>query len=140
MTTPNQPDVQRYVKAYVQARDRLRSLDEEYKTKAAPLKDLMDKIEGVLDTFLEATKQTSGKTDAGTFYYTHRVTATVNDGEAFMQHVISTNAFGLLNRSANANAVEDYVKTYNHLPPGVNLNRVRKVNVKRPKNGADNDD
>lgn len=121
------------VKEFVKVRDRLAVLEEEFKNnpERKRLLETKDLLEGWLQQFLDRTKATSVKTQAGTAYVTVKTTASLADPQAFMSFVIERGKFELLDRRANANAVKDYVKENGQLPPGANLNTITSVNVRR---------
>lgn len=82
-------------------------------------------------TFLEKTGSESVRTAHGTCYASTRHTASVSDADAFMKYVLDHQAFELLDRRANSTAVKDFVKANNSLPPGVNLNAMRTIGVRK---------
>ena len=92
-------------------------------------------MQNVLTTWLQDFLETAGaqsvKTKEGTVYASTRYTASLADPQAFMDYVIKHTAFDLLDRKANATAVRDFVENHNALPPGVNLNAIRTVGVRR---------
>jgi hypothetical protein len=49
-----------------------------------------------------------------------------------MDHVTGTGQFELLERRASATAVKDYAGKHGALPPGVKLNALRIVGVRKP--------
>lgn len=123
--------VNQRVAQYVQIRDALKALEEEYEKKKQPLVDAQNMLTGWLQDFLEKAGADSIKTDAGTCYNSTRYTASLADPDAFMKHVVSTGQFELLDRRANATAVKDYVKNHGNLPPGANLSAMKTLGVRR---------
>src|SRR5579859_591986 len=67
------------VKGYVYYRDKLRALDEEYTKQKQPMVDVMNKLSGLLQEFLDKTNATSVKTEEGTFYQSTKYTASLAD-------------------------------------------------------------
>lgn len=130
-TAETKAKVNTRVSQYVQVRDALKALEEEYERKKAPLVELQNLLNGWLMDVLDKAGADSIKTDAGTCYLSTRYTASLADPDAFMKHVISTGQYELLDRRANATAVKDYVKAHNNLPPGANLSAVKTLGVRR---------
>ncbi len=125
------PTVDKRIEQFVAIRDRLKALDDEHEEKCRPLKELRDLLTGWMQEFLEKTGSDSIKTAHGTCYSTTRYTASLADPQAFMNFVIENSAWDLINRTANPTAVRDYVAEKGALPPGVNLNALRTVGVRR---------
>lgn len=117
---------------YRSIRDKLKEMDEAHEKAKEPLLKIKALLEGYFEKFLEHTGQQSAATPSGTVHWNSRTTATLEDAEAFMQFVISTQSFDLIDRRANATAVREYAETNKSLPPGVNLSTIRTVGVKAP--------
>lgn len=124
--------LEEYTAAYRICRDRLELMDDEYKKRIKPLLDLKASLEGWFDNFLTTTGATNVATPSGTVHWNTRYTASLEDGEAFMEHVKATKDFDLMERRANATAVRDYAEKHGALPPGVKLSTLRTVGVKKP--------
>lgn len=124
-------DMDKRVSQYVQIRDALKRLEDEYETKRKPLLQLQERLSGRLRTFLETNKLENLKTASGTCYISTRYTASLADPDVFMRFVIANEKFELLDRRANATAVKDYVNDHGALPPGANLNGIQTVGVRR---------
>lgn len=130
-------DIEVVVAEYVAARDLIREIDDKLKTcslakKREELVQFKSQREGMMQEFLDAHRVESMRTKAGTCYKTTRSTASLEDAEGFMNFVIETNKFELLDRRANATAVKDFVKENGQLPPGCKLTTVDEVGVRRP--------
>lgn len=129
-------DMEKRTAQFIQVRDLIRKLEEEHKAVTKPLKEIQETLAGRIQQFMAANKLENLKTKAGTCYTTTRRTATLADPEAFMKYVIEHSAFDLMDRRANGTAVQDFVKKYNALPPGVNLNSIETVGVRRAGSNA----
>jgi hypothetical protein len=92
----------------------------------------LQQAEGVLLTQLESLGVDSVKSALGTVYRTSRASASIEDGSAFREFVISHSAFDMLDWRANAPAIESYLKEYEALPPGVKFSRRYTVGIRRP--------
>jgi hypothetical protein len=117
---------------YRQVRDKIAAIKEQHEKELAEPKLILERLGGLLDAHLLNTKAESVKTKNGTFYRTTRVTATVNDADAFKSHVIDNQLWDLLETRASATAVRDFAEKHKHLPPGVNLNHITSVGVRAP--------
>jgi hypothetical protein len=120
------------VAAFRNARDILKTLDDEASAKKKPIQARKDLIEGLILNHLKETKQRSARTDAGTATPTTKYTATLSDKTAFMAFVTENKLFDLLDRKANSPAVRAYLEEHKALPPGCNLNSHTSLNVRAP--------
>lgn len=114
---------------YIAIRDRRRALKKAYEEADKPLSEGENLLSAAIMRFFDENGIEQARTSSGTVFTTVRTTASLSDPDAFMKHVIETNAFELLDRKANATAVKDYVKEKGELPPGCNLNQFRSLNV-----------
>ena len=121
----------KWVQQFLWARDTKKRLEDEYEEKVKELKEIMEQIQGRLQTFLDTHGLSNAKTKYGTVHHTTRYTASLADPKAFMDFVISTGKFELLDRKANATAVKDYVGEHSQLPPGCNLSAITSVGVRK---------
>jgi hypothetical protein len=126
------PDsVGKWIEHYVAIRDKLKQMEEDHTKKIAPLVDLQNKLTGLLQGFLDQSGSESVKTAHGTCYTSTRYSASLPDAGAFMKFVVDNQQFDMLDRRANATAVRAYVEANGALPPGVSLNALRTVGVRR---------
>ena len=132
--TPDlQTTVDKRVGQYIQIRNKLKQLDDEFELKRKPLVELQNMLSGWLQSFLEKSGSESVKTKSGTCYQSVRYTASLADADIFMNFVKENNQFDLLDRKANATACRDYAAEHKNLPPGVNLSAVKTVGVRSPR-------
>jgi hypothetical protein len=127
-----QTTVDKRVGQYIQIRNALKKMDEEFEAKRKPLVEIQQILSGWMQAFLEKSGSESVKTASGTCYQSTRYTASLADPEAFMKFVITNQAYDLLDRKANATACRDYVEEHKNLPPGVNISAIRTVGVRSP--------
>lgn len=116
---------------YVKLRDLIKEKDEAHKAAMAPYRETLEKLNNFLLDELNKVGVDSVKSKAGTVYRTFKRSASLEDSEQFMQYVINTAQFDLLDRKANLKAVDDYMATNGVLPPGVKLSSHSVVGVKR---------
>jgi len=127
-----QTTVDKRVGQYIQIRNALKKIDEEYDAKRKPFVELQNMLSGWLQSFLEKSGSESVRTASGTCYQSTRYTASLADAEAFMNFVKENNQFDLLDRKANATACRGYAEEHKNLPPGVNMSAIRTVGVRSP--------
>lgn len=125
-------DMQKRIEQYIGLRDKLKVIDEEHENRRKDYVQMMERVSGLIRSFMEANKLENLKTKAGTCYTSTRHTASLADPDAFMKFVIATNRFDLMDRRANATAIKEYVEAEKVLPPGVNLTALQTVGVRRP--------
>lgn len=126
-------DIDKRIAQYIDIRDALKRVDEKWEAERKPLLDIQERLSGMIRAFMETNNITDNlKSKSGTCYLSTRWTASLADPQAFMNYVIATNKFELLDRRANTTAVKDYVKEFNTLPAGCNLNAIQTVGVRRP--------
>lgn len=128
----NETNISKRIAEYRMVNERLKALDKEATEKAAPWLEMKNLLSGVILKHLEDTGCSSVRADTGTAIRSETQTASLEDPEAFMNHVKSTGAFELLDRKANVTAVAAYVETNNELPPGVKLNPRLTLSVRAP--------
>lgn len=124
-------DISKRVEQYVRLRDKIKSLDDEHKQKMKPYKEALEKLNGAMLTHLMQIGAENIRTEFGTVYRNTKTSATLADPEAFMEFVVSNEAWDLMDRKANVTAVKDYLAENNTLPPGVNFNQIVEVGVRR---------
>lgn len=123
--------VEKRVQQYIQVRDAIAKQKEKDEEALKPLVELQNVLTGWLQSFLEQSGSESIRTKEGTCYSTTRYTASLADPDEFMKFVIANQSYDLLDRKANSTAVRDYVAEKGNLPPGVNLNSIKTVGVRR---------
>lgn len=124
-------DIAKRVEQYVALRDEIKRRDDAHKDEMKPFRELLDKFNGELLTALNEVNGNSVSTSAGTVYRTEKKSATLADPEAFMQFVVNSQMFDLLDRRANVTAVTDFLNDHGQLPPGVNYSTTYVAGVRR---------
>jgi hypothetical protein len=109
-----------------------KELDEAHAKSLEPLVKIKGLLQGFFEKFLTDTGQQTAVTPGGTIHWNHRVTASLEDPQAFMDWVIANKRFDMLDRRANATAVKDFAEREHSLPPGAKLNSIRTVGVRKP--------
>jgi hypothetical protein len=113
-------------------RARLDELKEEYETARGPLKAVDEELQERIRAFLDATGQEMARTEQGTVFTTLRHNAALTDPDVFMAFVEEHGLLELLDRRANATGCRAYAEEHGELPPGVRINSIRYVNVRKP--------
>jgi hypothetical protein len=116
---------------YIEIRDKKAQLKAEYDLKKNKMDDALDKIEAVILKTFDASGMDSAKTENGTAYTSRLVTATVADPDIFMQHIIATEAWHMIEKRCSKVGVEQYRAEHDEVPPGINWREERVVNVRR---------
>jgi hypothetical protein len=124
-------DMDKRTQQYIDVRDALKRVDDEYALKRKPLLELQEILAGKIRYFMDANHLKNMKTKHGTCYTSVRRTASLQDPDAFMKYVTENGAFELLDRRANSTAVQEFVKQHNTLPPGCNLSSIQTLGVRR---------
>lgn len=117
--------------AYIKLRATIRKVDEMHKERTAPLREKLDELAGQLLEKLDENGVDNMATKVGTVYRTTKSTATVKDGEAFIDFIIEEGYIDLLERKASVAAVKKYLEDNGELPPGVELNQFVAVGVRK---------
>lgn len=119
------------VKNYVRLRDKIKEVDDAHKAKTAAAREYLEQMNGHMLAQLNTVGGDSVKTPHGTVYRTMRRTASISDGETFRKFIIDNAAFDVVDWKANANAVDDFIKSNGAPPPGVNFTTAFTVGVRR---------
>jgi hypothetical protein len=91
----------------------------------------MERLEAWFLHQLQENGIESAKTADGTAYQTVRTSATVNDWDVLLTHIVENKLWELLERRVNKTAVEEIIEAAGEPPPGVAIRRERRVNVRR---------
>lgn len=125
-------DIDKRVEQYVMLRDMVKTIDEKWGAERKKYTTLMEEVSGRIQRFMSENNITDNlKTKSGTCYVSTRYSASVQDGQAFMEFV-KAGHWDMIERRANPTAVRDYVKLTNNLPAGVSLSAIQSLGVRRP--------
>lgn len=130
-TAPASEDMDKRITQYITVRDAIKRLDDAHNASRKNLLELQEKVGGKIRAFMDANNLENLKTEHGTCYTTTVYSASLADPDLFMKYVIENKQFDLLDRRANKTAVVAFVKEHKGLPPGVNLNSVQNLGVRR---------
>lgn len=121
------------VDQYIKLRAKKKEIQDEQKAVIAKYNSALEKLEGLLLSWLEQTGQDNAKTAFGTVYKKERKSASLNDASQFLDYVIENGAWDLMDRKANVTACADYIEEHGSAPPGVTFSREIEVGVLSPK-------
>lgn len=125
-------DIDKRIDQYVKLRDHIKELNDAHKEKMAPFNDTLEQLNGVLLKHLEQMNIESLKGEHGTVYVTVKKSASIADMSQFWTYVVTQVDWDMVDRKANATAVEAYIEANGgNPPPGVNFSAVRVVGVRR---------
>lgn len=128
---PVQIPISTRVEQYIKLRDQIKAEDEKHKDRMEPARNALERLNNVLLQMLEQVGGEGIKTEYGSVFKTTKRSASLEDADQFMRHVIGTEAWDLLERKASLLAVEEFVKENGVLPPGVKLSSRAVVGVRR---------
>lgn len=115
----------------VKLKDKIKALDDEHEERLKPYKEHRDRLERLILGHLLESNAKNVSTDFGTASVLHRKSASLEDPQAFMNYVIENEAWDLIDRKANAKAVEDFIQSNNSPPPGVKFSDALTLGLRR---------
>jgi len=124
-------DAAKRIQQLIQVKDKIKSLDDEHEERLKPYKEMRDKLERLILGHLIDNNAKNVSTDFGTASVLHRKSASLEDPQAFMNYVIENEAWDLIDRKANAKAVEDFIQSNNSPPPGVKFSDALTLGLRR---------
>lgn len=119
------------IAAYIKLRDKKAVLEREHKEELAPIKEIMDKLEGWLQKQLLADGIESMKTNVGTAFLQTASSATVRDWNATLEYIKEADEWGLLESRVNKTAIKDFIANKGEPPPGVEFREIIVTRVRR---------
>ena len=120
-----------YIGDYIKVRDLKKELADKHKAEMKPYNDALQQLEHLFHAKMEETGLENLKTDGGTAYKAVMTTVSVADWDPFLEYVKANEAWYMLDKRANKTAVSEVLEDTGELPPGLNLQRSIKVNVRR---------
>lgn len=124
-------DVNEVIAAYIKLRDARDEMKKQHAEQLLPITSRMEKVEAWLQTHLVNQGVESVKGAAGTAFLKQVTSATLEDGEAFFEHVKASGQWELLERRCSKSVVEDYVSQHGEPPPGVKWSATQVCQVRR---------
>lgn len=124
-------DMSKLVGDYILLRDFKADVAARHKDEMEQITRRMKKIEERLRSGMEAVGAESLRTESGLCHKSVKLSARVEDRDAYMQFVRETGAWEFLESKANKTAVEEYLDKHGVLPPGVSVFRIESIRVVR---------
>jgi len=120
------------IRQYILLRRKCEAIEEAANKEMRPFDDAMKVLGNWLTAYLSEQGTNSLRTDFGTAYTATRMQTKVTDRDKFLDFLMSGN-WELANIAADRGQVEAYLAEHNgDLPPGVEINRVKTVQVRAP--------
>jgi len=125
-------DAAALVKKYIEVRQAIDDKETEFEKELAPYKSCLKTLETAMNTLLLSLNTESVKTDAGTAYVSNIMSTKVSNRQALMEYVARTGNFNLLTAAVSKEQVKEFMEANDgHVPPGVDVASIRKVNFRR---------
>jgi hypothetical protein len=125
------PSADLIVQRYLELRAFCKEADAAHAERIKPYKEAMEVLEGAADTIMKQTGQKALSTAHGTAYYSHTISCTCEDREAFLNFVFSTGARHFLTSHVAKEAVQQFMEPEGRVPPGVKVTPVINVNFRK---------
>lgn len=126
------PTIQAVIGAVVKLRAQKAEIEAESKAKKKVIEDQIDKLEAYIKAESDRTGVTSFKTAHGTAFLSTSDYANVANWDAVLAFIKEHNAYDLLERRVNKQAVRGYMESLKVVPPGINYGTSIEVNVRKP--------
>ena len=134
LTVANKAKLWHIAKRTIDALDEMYEKQKTENEQYQAAKELRATIEGLLMEELDTIGPGSKVgTPYGTVHTVTRYSAPLEDPQAFLDFVIETQSWGMLDKKANTTAVKDYTKEHNGPPPGVRLTSHTQLRITAPK-------
>ena len=119
------------VAAYIKLRDYIKAAEDEFKAGLARPKAAMEKLEGELLNDLNTSDTNSMKCEDGTVYKSIKLSATVENREAFKVFVIENDLWEAMDIKANKTFVKEYMDKEGKDMPGLKITQLATIGVRR---------
>ena len=120
------------ISGVITIRDRIAEMKKEQKAALAPFEEKLAKLEAFLQQQLQLQGITSfAAKDVGTAYLSNSTSCTVEDWDATLNWIRSTEAWEFLERRVSKTVVQEYMESQGEVPPGVNVRTEVEVRVRR---------
>jgi len=126
------PTAAELIEKYIQLRDHLKKLTDEFEERTETYRTSMTAIEGVLLDEINRLGGQSIKTPYGTAYRSTTVSAKVVDRDAWFDFIFENKHRDMLTTHVAKDAVKDWMETSQKSPPGLDLTPIMKCNIRKP--------
>lgn len=127
------PEIQDLVKKFITVRDKKKELNEAHDAKIVKYDAALEAIQNQLNILMTEQGAESVKTLNGTCYFSARYKVSSGDWLATEQYAIDNNRLDIFERRLSSKVIKEIVEATGALPPGVNAQIEKTVNVRSPK-------
>lgn len=120
------------VRKYQLVKKAVEMLKKKHEEEIKPLEDLMDGLEKQMMGFMQQIGIRFTKTEYGDPGIYSKTSYSVQDQDAFKNHVITSEEWDLLVWAVRRTSAESYYVLHNTYPPGVNVTKEQKLRVTAP--------
>ena len=120
------------VRKYQMVKKAVEMLKKKHEEEIKPLEDLMDGLEKQMMGFMQQVGIRFTKTEYGDPGIYTKSSYSVQDQDAFKNHVITAEEWDLLVWGVRRTSAESYYTLHNVYPPGVNVTKEQKLRVTAP--------
>jgi hypothetical protein len=124
-------NVDQVIAGYIRLRDQRDALKKKHTEELRPVTERMTKLEMWLQNHLNTLGLNSLKGESGTAFLKEVTSATVEDGEVFINFIRENEMWELIERRCSKSVVDDYVSQKGTLPPGVKYSRETVCQIRR---------
>jgi len=120
------------ISGVITIRDQISELKKQHKDALAPWEEKLAKLEAYLQNQLQTQGMTSfAVKGVGTAYLSNSTSCTVEDWDATLAWIKSTEAWEFLERRVSKTVVQEYMESQGETPPGVNVRTEVEVRIRR---------
>lgn len=123
-------DLNEIIAQYIELRDKIQDIKDECDRRIAPLRSIMDQIEGDMSGLLERSNLTSMSTPAGTVVKSKWTKTALHDWEAFTNYVKENDRFDLIEHRVAKNNALEVISEEGGLP-GVSVETGYNIQIRR---------
>lgn len=127
----SQLSIEDLTRVFIHLRDKKKEMEARHKEELAPINAKMDRALSLLDAYMTSQGLQNAKNAYGTPYKVTVDTVRITDWESAVEFVEANHLQHWYTRALSKEGVVTYLEEHGALPPGVELVRRTKVNVKR---------
>jgi hypothetical protein len=120
-----------YVDKYLAIRQKKREMEARHKEELAPINKALSALEDYFQSAMDQNGLEQLKSGSGTAYKSVQTSVKASDKIAFLEWVKQHEAWHLLDIRPAKTAVEEFIDEEGTPPPGVDMTRHLKVNVRK---------
>lgn len=120
------------IAAYIKLRDQRDALKKEQAAVLARFNEKLYKLQLWLQKQLQDTGQSSAKTPSGTAFLQTDTSVTVEDFDAVLAFIKSTDLWPMLEKRVSKTVVADYIESTQQIPPGIKVVQEVSCHIRRP--------